>query len=147
MGLLWQSPKKFEFHNLVYHACERKNVTHLQKEWGFNKVSRELVCFLNSDFKSFRKKVTFERARLGFKIHFLSNSFHSFLSRSLRKLLLKKWNVTKGVGQKVYVLFEWPLTPKTEEKNIWIQTYQISNVRWWPSAKTKNVNVNFLLPK
>jgi len=36
-----------------------------------------------------KQKVIFERARLGFSKHFLSNSFHSSLSISLRKQLFK----------------------------------------------------------
>ena len=58
----------------------------------------------------------FDRAELGFKRHFISNSFHSTVPRSLRKQVLNKVKChirvegVKKVPKKCHVLFEWPLT-------------------------------------
>ena len=57
------------------------------------------------------EKVIFERAKLGYNKHFLSNSFNSSVSRSLRKQLFKKAKCHIGGGgqksaKKCHVLFE-----------------------------------------
>ena len=45
-----------------------------------------------------QQKVSFERSRLGFKRHFLHNSFQSSVPRGLRKQLFKKIKCHIGGG-------------------------------------------------